>query len=193
MPNKQAINKGRNPKRPAESFEDQEPLFKRTRSKRDASSEKFIHNWASFQKTSLLSTFKPEAIVNKENNRPPSKQFRRSPKRNEGAVSVQENCRDSVGLKEVSNLVIMFKKGCVLGKRSKPCRDSRVEEDNKPEDTLCFDAFIPVKEEEYKHQRDFYGLPLKKFKKMSLESVEVTELPQDKEVGLSFIVLCYRS
>ena len=87
----------------------------------------------------------------------------------------------------------MFRKERVLGKRSAACKDSQVEEDNKSQDTLC----NQVKEEYYENQPDSYGLPLKKFKKMSLESVKVTELQQDKKVRFGFndclIALYYQS
>ena len=48
--------------------------------------------------------------------------------------------------------------------------------------------FTQFKKENYKKQPDFYSLPLKKFKKMSLESVEHTEALQDKKVSCSLLV-----
>jgi len=74
----------------------------------------------------------------------------------------------------------MFTKYFVLGKRSEACRDAK-KDDNKIKDTISFDAYTPVIEEDCKNQPDFCGLPLKKFKKMSLKSVEVAKLSKDIE------------
>ena len=81
----------------------------------------------------------------------------------------------------------MFTKDFVLGKRSEACRDAK-KDDNKSKDTMCSDAYTPVIEEDCKNQPDFCGLPLKKFKKMSLESFKVTKLPQDIKVCFKVIV-----
>jgi len=70
----------------------------------------------------------------------------------------------------------MFTKDFVLGKRSEACREAK-KNYNKSKDTMCFDT--PVIEEDCKNQPNLYGLPLKKFKKMSLESVKVGKLSKD--------------
>ena len=188
MHEKQGITSGRNPKRSAKGFKDQEPLAKRTSSKRDASTERPLYCWATLQKTIPLSTTITEATVAKEDNSSPSKQLKKSSTKINGvAISVEESCRDYVGLKVDSKPAIVSTRDCVLGKRSPACRNYQVEEDSKTEDPLCFDMFTPVKEENYKKQPDLFGLPLKKFKKMSLEPAEVTEASQDKKVSFGFI------
>ena len=150
--------------------------------RREISAEKVYHCRASHQKTSPLSTKKLGAKVRKEDEHSPLKLLRSfSQKKSE---IVDESSRNSVGLKNSAN---MFTKNFVLGKRSEACRGPK-RDDNKTEDTLSFDACNSAIKEVYKHEPDLGGLPLKKFKKMSLESFKVTKLPQDIKVCFKFIV-----